>query len=130
MKNYKLVNFLSHKMSNQDFEKGMQNLYLTLEAQDYRGYGTKSIINWFNSDDSPCARPIYLPSCMHLGSTPLNPALASMIQIIPKFKSKYGIEKLSFITLTDGVSDGGEGIAEDYTDSKGDTSVVSNPYKR
>ena len=23
-------------MSNQDFEKGMQNLYLTLEAQDYR----------------------------------------------------------------------------------------------
>lgn len=129
MKNYKLVNFLSHKMNNQDFEKGMQNLYLTLEAQDYRGYGTKSIINWFNSDDSPCARPIYLPSCMHLGSTPLNPALASMIEIIPKFKSKYGIEKLSFITLTDGASDGGEGIAEDYTDSKGDTSVVSNSYK-
>ena len=54
---------------------------------------------------------------MHLGSTPLNPALASMIEIIPKFKSKYGIEKLSFITLTDGASDGGEGIAEDYTDS-------------
>ena len=54
MKNYKLVNFLSHKMNNQDFEKGMQNLYLTLEAQDYRGYGSKSIINWFDSDDS-CA---------------------------------------------------------------------------
>ena len=129
MKNYKLVNFLSHKMNNQDFEKGMQNLYMTLEAQDYRGYGTKSIINWFDRNGSQCARPIYLPSCMHLGSTPLNPALASMIEIIPKFKSKYGIEKLSFITLTDGASDGGEGIAEDYTDSEGDTSVVSNSYK-
>ena len=66
---------------------------------------------------------------MHLGSTPLNQALATMIEIIPKFKSKYGIEKLSFITLTDGASDSGEGIAEDYTDSQGDTSVVSNPYK-
>ena len=48
MKNYKLVNFLSHKMNNQDFEKGMQNLYLTLDAQDYRGYGSKSIINWYD----------------------------------------------------------------------------------
>ena len=129
MKNYKLVNFLSHKMNNQDFEKGMQNLYLTLEAQDYRGYGTKSIINWFDSDGRQCARPIYLPSCMHLGSTPLNPALASMIEIIPKFKSKYGIEKLSFITLTDGASDGGEGIAVDDLDIDGNPSISSNPYK-
>ena len=129
MKNYKLVNFLSHKMNNKDFEKGMQNLYMTLEAQDYRGYGSKTIINWYDSDGRQCARPIYLPSCMHLGSTPLNPALASMIEIIPKFKSKYGIEKLSFITLTDGASDGGEGIAEDMTDREGNTEVVSNSYK-
>ena len=128
MKNYKLVNFLSHKMNNQDFEKGMQNLYMTLEAQDYRGYGTKSIINWYDRD-TPSARPIYMPSCMQLGSTPLNPALATMIDIIPKFKSKYGVEKLSFITLTDGASDGGEGIADDFTDSQGNHSMVSNPYK-
>ena len=128
MKNYKLVNFLSHKMNNKDFEKGMQNLYMTLECEDYRGYGSKSIINWYDNDTS-CARPIYLPSCMHLGSTPLNPALASMIEIIPKFKSKYGIEKLSFITLTDGASDGGEGITVDDTDYDGNPSVSSNPYK-
>lgn len=129
IKNYKLVNFLSHKMNNQDFEKGMQNLYMTLEAQDYRGYGTKSIINWFDRDNAQPARPIYMPSCMQLGSTPLNPALASMIEIIPKFKSKYGIEKLSFITLTDGASDGGEGIAADDTDYDGNPSLSSNPYK-
>ena len=70
-----------------------------------------------------------MPSCMQLGSTPLNPALASMIEIIPKFKSKYGIEKLSFITLTDGASDGGEGIAADDTDYDGNPSLSSNPYK-
>ena len=128
MKNYKLVNFLSHKMNNKDFEKGMQNLYMTLECEDYRGYGSKSIINWYDNDTS-CARPIYLPSCMHLGSTPLNQALATMIDIIPKFKSKYGIEKMSFITLTDGASDSGEGITDDFTDSEGNHSMVSNPYK-
>ena len=128
MKNFNLVNFLSHKMNNKDFEKGMQNLYMTLECEDYRGYGSKSIINWYDNDTS-CARPIYLPSCMHLGSTPLNQALATMIDIIPKFKSKYGIEKMSFITLTDGASDSGDGIADDFTDSKGKQSIISNPYK-
>ena len=35
----------------------------------------------------------------------------------------------SFITLTDGASDGGEGIAEDMTDREGNTEVVSNSYK-
>ena len=129
MKNFNLVNFLSHKMNNKDFEKGMQNLYITLECEDYRGYGSKSIINWYDRNDTPCARPISLPKCMQLGSTPLNQALATMIHIIPKFKSKYAVEKMSFITLTDGASDGGDGIADDFTDSKGKQSIISNPYK-
>ena len=117
MKDFKLVNFLSHKMNNQDFEHGMLNMYLTLECTDNRGYGSKPIIDWSDSDDDGnyLARPISLPSCMHLGSTPLNQALATMIDIIPKFKSKYNIEKLSFITLTDGASDSGEGIVDDIT---------------
>ena len=117
MKDFKLVNFLSHKMNNQDFEHGMLNMYLTLECTDNRGYGSKPIIDWSDSDDDGnyLARPISLPSCMHLGSTPLNQALATMIDLIPKFKSKYNIEKLSFITLTDGASDSGEGIVDDIT---------------
>ena len=117
MKDFKLVNFLSHKMSNQDFEHGMLNMYLTLEATDNRGYGSKQIVDWsdIDNDGNYLSRPISLPSCMHLGSTPLNQALATMIDLIPKFKSKYNIEKLSFITLTDGASDSGEGIVEDIT---------------
>ena len=102
MKNYKLVNFLSHKMSNQDFEKGMQNLYMTLEAQDYRGYGTKSIINWFNSDDKQYCKRIYrIMYAFRFYS--LNHCTWQYDSNYSKFKSKYGIEKLSFITLTDGV---------------------------
>ena len=129
MKNFKLVNFMSHKMNNKEFEHGMRNLYLTLECNDYRGYGSKSIIDWYDNYDSPLARPIYMPQCMQLGSTPLNQALATMIDMIPKFKSKYGIEKLSFITLTDGASDGGDGIAADDTDYDGNHRLSSNPYK-
>ena len=117
MKDFKLVNFLSHKMSNQDFEHGMLNMYLTLECTDNRGYGSKQIVDWSDTDNDGnyLSRPISLPSCMHLGSTPLNQALATMIDLIPKFKSKYNIEKLSFITLTDGASDSGEGIVDSIT---------------
>jgi len=37
-----------------------------------------------------------------LGGTPLNEALVYMNSYIPKFKSQYNVEKLTFITLTDG----------------------------
>jgi hypothetical protein len=37
-----------------------------------------------------------------LGGTPLNEALAYMVQHIPKFIQSYNVEKMSFITLTDG----------------------------
>ena len=123
---FNLVNFISHKMNNKDFEQGMMNLYMTLECTDYRGYTNKTIVDWSSCDidGNYLARPISLPSCMGLGSTPLNQALATMIDLIPKFKSKYNIEKLSFITLTDGCSDSGEGIVDEVTtDSDGKTQI-------
>ena len=124
---FNLVNFISHKMSNQDFEKGMLNLYLTLESYDYRGYSPQHIIDWskFNEDGEYLARPISIPECMQLGSTPLNQALATMIDLIPKFKSKYNIEKMSFITLTDGASDSGDGIVDEVSkNSDGKTEIT------
>lgn len=39
-----------------------------------------------------------------LGDTPLNDALVYMTKYIPKFKKQYNVEKLTFITLTDGQS--------------------------
>ena len=113
--NFNLINFLSHRMNNKDFEKGMLNMYLTLEAYDYRSWSKNSIVEWNTNDYS---YPITLASCMSLGSTPLNAALASMIDIVPMFKQKYGIEKMSFITLTDGASDGGEGLVSEYKDEE------------
>ena len=43
-----------------------------------------------------------MPSELYLGSTPLNQALIAFNQMIPIFKNKNKIEKMSVITLTDG----------------------------
>jgi len=123
--NFNLINFLSHRMSNKDFEKGMLNMYLTIESYDYRSYNNNPMVNWHNYDNH-VASPIIMPNCMQLGSTPLNAALASMIEIIPMFKQKYGIEKLSFITLTDGASDSGEGVLYEGIDWKGEEGLLTN----
>lgn len=49
---------------------------------------------------------IFYNSKFRLGGTPLNEALIYMNTYIPKFKSKYNVEKLTFMTLTDGESAG------------------------
>ncbi len=43
-----------------------------------------------------------IPSEYYLGTTPLNESLVVMNKLVPMFKKKYNIEKLTFITLTDG----------------------------
>ena len=43
-----------------------------------------------------------IPSAYYLGNTPLNESLIYLNKLIPMYKEKYGIEKLTFITLTDG----------------------------
>ena len=44
----------------------------------------------------------YMPNEYYLGSTPLNEALVVLNKMIPMFKEKNKIEKMSLITLTDG----------------------------
>jgi len=44
----------------------------------------------------------YMPNEYYLGSTPLNEALVVLNKMIPLFKDKNRIEKMSLITLTDG----------------------------
>ena len=43
-----------------------------------------------------------MPSKYYLGNTPLNESLLYLNTLIPMYKKKYDIEKLTFITLTDG----------------------------
>ena len=41
-----------------------------------------------------------------LGNTPLNESLIYLTDLLPQFKKKYGIEKMTLITLTDGGANG------------------------
>ena len=43
-----------------------------------------------------------ITSAFRLGTTPLAPALYSMLDVIPKFKSEYKLDKVSLISFTDG----------------------------
>jgi hypothetical protein len=48
---------------------------------------------------------LYTIPYYNLSTTPLNEALVHLLKIIPEYKKKNGIQKLSLITLTDGDSD-------------------------
>jgi hypothetical protein len=73
--NWNLLELFNHKMTNSEFNAMVE--YLTLEPWTYsRDYG--------------------------LNSTPLNESLLYMIDYIGKFNRQHNVEKMSFITLTDG----------------------------
>ena len=61
----------------------------------------------WNSDLNMARYDSYgIPRQYNLGNTPLNEALIFCNGLIPLFKKKYGIEKMTFITLTDGGANG------------------------
>jgi hypothetical protein len=61
-----------------------------------------------------------IPSKYYLGNTPLNESLIYMNKMIPMFRKKYGIEKLTFITLTDGAGNYPKGTVHGQTREEDD----------
>ena len=67
--------------------------------------------NYLNSDDYYAESENWgIPSKYYLGNTPLNESLIYLNTLIPMYKKKYDIEKLTFITLTDGSGNYPRGI--------------------
>ena len=96
---YNLVNCFSHRMTKKEFE--LAGMYMYHMAQYYNA----SYVYHRDFDrDMEMARynSFGVPSQFYLGNTPLNEALVFCSKLIPMFKEKYGIEKMTFITLTDG----------------------------
>jgi len=96
---FNLVNCFSHRMTKKEFE--LAGMYMYHMAQYYnanyvyhRDFNTDLEMARYNS--------FGIPGEYHLGNTPLNEALVFCNKLVPMFKSKYGIEKMTFITLTDG----------------------------
>ena len=120
----KLVNVANHKLKKIQLDESMMYLYWLALHYDNRYCNYR---DWdYSTPDSPS-----LPREYYLGSTPLNEALVVMLKLVPMFKEKYKVEKMNFITLTDGggnygssqvftTNDEGKLVA---TDSKGDNDV-------
>ena len=95
---FSLVNCASHKMNKRELDEALT--YLFSMAKDYNS-------RWVNRSDyydhmNEKGVSYDMPREFNLGNTPLNEALIYMTHLVPMFRKKYGIEKLTFITLTDG----------------------------
>ena len=101
--NFHLVNCISHRQNKKQSELAMKTLYHMALYFDDRHTWNRRTNPYESSDDQLAASNTYgIPSKYYLGNTPLNESLIYMDKLIPMFKKKYGIEKMTFITLTDG----------------------------
>jgi hypothetical protein len=91
----KLVNVANHKLKKIQLDESMMYLYWLASHYEHR-YNRFSNFD-YTRPTSPC-----VPEEYYLGSTPLNESLAVMLKLVPIFKNKNKIEKMNFITLTDG----------------------------
>ena len=99
---FNLVNCLSHRMNKKTGDLALKMMYHMGAYFDNR----YSRASYWNQDSDYYARHESwgIPSEYYLGNTPLNESLVYINTLLPMFKKKYDIEKMTFITLTDGAS--------------------------
>ena len=82
---FSMMNLLTHKTKTKELENQMKNLFRLAYA-----FGR------FHSVQYP------VPRSMNLSGTPLNEAMMTLHQILPKFKKENKLQKVQCIVLTDG----------------------------
>ena len=88
----KLLNFMSSRMSKAELKKMTHQLFMLSESfAPYRDWQVKGYPK----------RPI---KDLYLGGTPLNATIITAMDLLPKFKSETGVQKVNTIFLTDGAS--------------------------
>ena len=88
---FHLLNILSSTSNNKDFDSQAKNIWRLVSIYD------------------PSSRydiRYSIPAGLDLSGTPLNESILAMSEIIPKFQQKNKVQKVNFITLTDGESNG------------------------
>ena len=112
--NFGLINIASHRMKKSILDESMMYLYsMGLYYSDRYSYARR-----FNDIDGYMSRGenFGMPYKYHLGNTPLNEALVVCNKLISIFKKKYNIEKMTFITLTDGGANSYRGVISTFED--------------
>ena len=85
--NFTMMNLFTSKVNSKDLDEQMRNIFRISSAFSR---------DWY------C--PFNIPIGMNLSGTPLNEAIVSLHQILPKFKKENGLQKVQTIILTDGES--------------------------
>ena len=101
--NFSLVNVAAHKMTKRQLDLSMMYMFHMGDYYD-SNYGRS-----YRDYDYDKPNGYGIPSRFSLGNTPLNESLIYLTDLLPKFKKKYGIEKMTLITLTDGGANGMRG---------------------
>ena len=89
-----LVCIANNRMKKTKLDESL--MYIWSMALSYHGRYSANSRELWQGDNFNC------PSEYYLGSTPLNQAIVALNEMIPIFKNKNKIEKMSVITLTDG----------------------------
>ena len=125
-----LLNFLSSNMSTNEFNEAILKLHTLVGSVTHRcRYSRRN-----------GGRP-YLPNPRNfdLYGTPLDTAIIAAMDVLPKFKSETGVQKVNTIFLTDGDSQRLDGFVEIPTEdddereykhgylSRGDDMIVTDP---
>jgi hypothetical protein len=115
-----LVNVASHRMKKTVLHEALLHLYKMANYFNRGFLSERSEI-----EDKGYAIPV--DQEYHLTSTPLNEAIIMCNKLIPLFQAKYKVEKLSFITLTDGESNS-ESASFNYDNTKQNNKLHIEKY--
>ena len=99
--NFHLVNCLSHRMNKKQADLALKMLFHMGMYFDNRYVSRRNSFEDHETYEAQCNN-WGIPNKYYLGNTPLNESLIYLNKLIPMYKKKYDIEKLTFITLTDG----------------------------
>ena len=118
LRSFKLLEFFSSKMSAKEEIEMMEILWM---IASYWG---------FEADRAIMYDKVGFPGFLNLGGTPLNDAIISMMEIVPKFKAETGVQKVNTIFLTDGASNNLDGVYDYRLDTdNGDHTAFINSLR-
>jgi hypothetical protein len=129
----RMLNFISSKMTAQEYEQGMTNLYAlgkNKEQQSYHYYSRRrwNTISPEQQESMQWTQHLpHSPQGYGLSSTPLNDTIMAAMHMVPEFQSQYNIDKMVTVFLTDGSSDGNERIVS-FKETKNSYPSDGNRY--
>ena len=120
LRGFNLLEFFNSEMSTSEENEMIHNMVM---FYSYAG----SFRDWRED-----GYPYSWPNKYRMGGTPLNEAIIGLMDYVPMFKEKTGVQKINTVILTDGAGSNLEGI-HDYKlvtegENKGDHFETINPF--